>query len=183
MPRKKRLQSRNFSALDDSMIRKCGLFLPVVLSFFLSSCVTVQNHTGLTAGSQFSADGSCSAVWIPFRFKDSLEDIALISKCIPYSDNQEIFMRNALEVLLQGPDEEDTKRGLVSLVRKARVLDVKIKRGIVIVNLSKEFAPAGGSTAIWHARMAVHELLRQFAGVREVKIQIEGVSEEEVLQP
>ena len=183
MHRKKRLQSRNFSALDDRMIQKCGLFLPVALSFFLSSCTTVQNHTGLTAGSQFSADGSCSAVWIPYRFKDSIEDIALVSKCIPYSDNQEIFMRNAIGVLLQGPDEEDSKRGLVSLVRKAHVLDVQIRCGIATVNLSKEFAPAGGSTAVWHARTAVLELLRQFPRIKKVTILIDGVSEEESLQP
>ncbi|MBI5614246.1 GerMN domain-containing protein [Candidatus Gottesmanbacteria bacterium] len=92
-------------------------------------------------------------------------------------------MKNALERLLQGPDAEDQKRGLVSLVRKAQVLDVKIRRGVAVVNLSKEFAPAGGSTAVWHARMAVHELVRQFPGIREVKIFVEGVSEEEVLQP
>lgn len=152
------------------------------LCLFLSSCASSE-HIGLLAGGQFSADGSCSAVWIPFRFKNSLEDIVFISKCIPYSENQEIFMRNALEVLLQGPDEEDQKRGLVSLVRKTQVLDVKVKRGIAIVNLSKEFAPPGGSTAVWHARMAVHELLRQFKGIRNVKIRIEGIPDEEVLQP
>lgn len=92
-------------------------------------------------------------------------------------------MKNALEVLLQGPAEEDQKRGLVSLVRKARVLDVKVRRGIAIVNLSKEFAPAGGSTAVWHARTAVHELFRQFPEIRSVKIRIEGIPEEESLQP
>ena len=183
MPRKKRLQSRNFSALDDRMIQKCGLFLPVALSFFLSSCTTVQNHTGLTAGSQFSADGSCSAVWIPYRFKDSLKNIVLISKCIPYSEDREIFMRNALERLSRGPDEEDQKMGLVSLVRKARVLDVKVRRGVATVNLSKEFQPAGGSTAVWHARTAVHELLKQFPGIKKVIILIDGVSEEKSLQP
>ena len=131
----------------------------------------------------FSADGSCSAVWIPYGLKDSIDDFALVSKCIPYSENQEIFTRNALERLLAGPDEEDGKRGFTSLVKKARLLDLRIKHGIAIVNFSKEFAPAGGSTAVWHAKTAVHELLRQFPGIRKVKIQIEGIEEEDVLQP
>lgn len=164
------------------MIQKCGVSLLVALSFFLSSCAPAQ-HVGLEAGSQFSADGSCSAVWIPFRFKDSLKDIVLISKCISYSEDQEILMGNAIDVLLQGMDEEDQKRGLVSLVRKARVLDVKVKLGIAIVNLSKEFAPPGGSTAVWHARMAVHEVLKQFQGIKRVRILIEDIPEEESLQP
>jgi hypothetical protein len=161
----------------------CGKFPAfLTLCIFLSSCASPQ-HLGLRAGSQFSADGSCSAVWIPYGLKDSIDDIVFVSKCIPYSENQEIFMRNALERLLQGPDEGDQKRGLVSLVKKARVLDVKVRRGTVIVNLSKEFAPAGGSTAVWHARTAVQEVVRQFEGIRRIKIRIEGVSEEEVLQP
>lgn len=92
-------------------------------------------------------------------------------------------MRNALEVLLQGPDEEDSGRGFTSLVKKARLIDLRIKHGTAIVTFSREFQPAGGSTAVWHARTAVHELLRQFQGIRKVKILIEGVSEEEVLQP
>lgn len=155
----------------------------LILCIFLSSCAAKQNHMGLEAGRMFSADSSCSAVWIPYGLKDSIDDFALVSKCIPYSENQEIFMRNALERLLAGPDEKDNSRGFTALVRKARLLDLRIKHGTAIVTFSREFAPAGGSTAVWHARMAVHELLRQFEGVRRVKIRIEGVSEDEVLQP
>ena len=155
----------------------------LILCIFLSSCSAKQNHIGLEAGRMFSADGSCSAVWIPYGVKDSIDDFALVSKCIPYSEDQEIFMRNALERLLAGPDEKDNSRGFTSLVRKARLLDLRIKRGTAIVTFSKEFKPSGGSTAVWHAKTAVHELLRQFEGIKKVKIQIEGVSEDEVLQP
>src|SRR3990167_4070472 len=158
------------------------IIMILFLCLFFASCSPVH-HIGLEAGRMFSADGSCSAVWITYRFKDALEDIVLVSKCVPYSEDQGIFMRNALERLLLGPDEEDQKRGLVSLVRKARVLDVKIRRGVAIVNLSKEFAPAGGSTAVWHARIAVQEVARQFEGIKRVKILVERVSEDEVLQP
>ena len=157
--------------------------LVVLFSIFLSSCSAKQNHIGLEAGRMFSADGSCSAVWIPYGLKDSIDDSALVSKCIPYSENQEIFMRNALERLLAGPYEKDNSRGFTSLVRKARLLDLRIKHGTAIVNFSREFAPMGGSTAVWHARNAVQELLRQFEGIRRVKIQIEGMSDEDVLQP
>lgn len=153
------------------------------LALILSSCASTQNHIGLETGRHFSADGSCSAVWIPYGLKDSLEDIALISKCVPYSKDQEIFMRNALEVLLQGPDEEDQERGFTSLVKRARLLDLRIKHGTAVVTFSKEFQPAGGSTATWHAKTAVHELLRQFEGINRIEILIEGVSGEEVLQP
>ena len=142
--------------------------IPVFLIFciFLSSCSLKQNHIGLEAGRMFSANSSCSAVWIPYGLKDSIDDFALVSKCIPYSEDQEIFMRNALEKLLAGPDEEDSKRGFTSLVRKARLLDLRIKHGTAVVTFSKEFAPAGGSTAVWHARTAVHELLKQFSGIK-----------------
>lgn len=153
-----------------------------LLCLFLSSCSPVQ-HIGLRAGSFFDTHLSCSAAWIPYGLKDSIDDFALVSKCIPYSEDQEIFMRNALERLLLGPDEEDSKRGFTSLVRKARLVDLRIKHGTAVVTFSREFQPAGGSTATWHARTAVHELLRQFPGIKKVRIRIEGVSEEEVLQP
>ena len=92
-------------------------------------------------------------------------------------------MRNAIERLLAGPDEKDNSRGFTSLVRKARLLDLRIKHGTAFVTFSKEFVPAGGSTAVWHARTAVHELLRQFEGIKKVSILIENIPEEESLQP
>jgi spore germination protein GerM len=158
-------------------------FILSILLCCLYGCSSTQNHIGLRAGSQFSSNSACSAVWIPYGLRDSIDDFVLVSKCVSYSEDQNIFMKNALERLLLGPDKEDSRRGFTSLVKSGRLLDVRIKHGIASVTFSKEFAPTGGSTAVWHARTAVHELLKQFPNIKRVKIIIDGVPEEETLQP
>lgn len=101
---------------------------------------------------------------------------------IPFTHNTEINVYNALNELFKGPNEEEKKRGAYSLVDEARILDLKIQKGKARLNFSKEFAPAGGSLAVWHSRIAVEEVLRQFS-VREIEIFVEGIPAIESLQP
>lgn len=110
-------------------------------------------------------------------------DFLYFRKEIPFTNNTEINAYNALNELLRGPDEEEKQIGAIPLVNEARILDLKIRKEKARVNFSKEFAPTGGSLAVWHCHKAVGEVLRQFPQIEEVELFVEGIPAIESLQP
>lgn len=162
-------------------MKKLFLFLTFIL--LLSGCCPEQS-IGLKASWLKRAGKDYLEVWIPFGVPhDSMgKDFLYFRREIPYSKNTEENVRNALDELLKGPTETEKEKGAYSLVKGSRVLDLKIKRGKAVINFSQEFAPAGGSHAIWECRIAVEEVLRQFS-VRKLEILVEGRPASESLQP
>ena len=126
------------------------------------------------------------AVWIPFGLADygwSGQDFLYFRREIPYSGILELDAGNALMQLLDGPSEEEMAKGAVSLVKPAGILGLTIKEGKAQADFTQEFAPAGGSLAVWQCWKAVEEVLRQFPEVSEVALLVEGVPAIESLQP
>ena len=160
-----------------------GIILFIVL-FLLSGCCSVQK-IGLKAG-EFSRKGvDYLEIWLPFGLAQSDYmgmDFLYFRKEIPFTNNTEINAYNALNELFKGPTEVEKQKGAFSLVKESRILDLKIKKGMARINFSEEFAPAGGSLAVWQCRIAVEEVLRQFS-VRKVEIFVEGIPAIESLQP
>jgi hypothetical protein len=153
--------------------------------FFLSGCCHLQS-IGLRAN-EFNKEGKdYLEVWLPFGMAkaDYMNmDLLHFRREIPFTHNTEINAYNALNELFKGPNEQESKKGAVPWVnRETRILDLKIKRGKAKVNFSREFAPAGGTLAIWQCTTAVEEVLRQFS-IRDVEIFVEGVPAIESLQP
>ena len=161
-----------------------GIVLFIVL-FLLSGCCSVQK-IGLKAG-EFSRKGvDYLEIWLPFGLAQSDYmgmDFLYFRREIPFTHNTEINAYNALNELFKGPTEEEKQKGASSLVRNSRILSLKIRNGKAKVNFSKEFAPPGGSLAVWQCRTAVEEVLRQFPEIRKVEIFIEGIPAIESLQP
>ena len=158
-------------------------FVLFILLFLLSGCYLEQS-IGLKASWLGRAGKEYLEVWIPFGIPhDSMgKDFLYFRREIICSRNLEENVRNALDELLKGSTEAEKEKGAYSLVKESRILDLKIKRGKAIINFSQEFAPAGGSHAIWECRIAVEEVLRQF-GIRKLEIFIEGIPAIESLQP
>jgi len=161
-------------------MRKLVLFLVL---FLLSGCCPEQS-IGLKASWLKRAGNDYLEIWLPFYIAhDAMGmDFLYFRREISYSRNREENVRNALDELLKGPTEAEKEKGAYSLVKPARILGLNIKREKAIINFSQEFAPAGGSHAIWECRIAVEEVLRQF-GIRELEIFVEGRPAIESLQP
>ena len=126
------------------------------------------------------------AVWIPFGLAEygwSGQDFLYFRREISYSGILEVDAGNALMQLLDGPSDEERAKGAVSLVKPAGILGLTIKKGKAQANFTQEFAPAGGSLAVWQCQKAVEEVLRQFPEIREVELLVEGVPATESLQP
>lgn len=152
---------------------------------FLSGCCHIQK-IGLHA-TEFSRNRKdYLEIWIPFGLAQSnymQKDFLYFRREIPYTSNTEINAYNALNELLEGPNEQEKQKGAVPLVNEAGILDLRIVRGKARVNFSKEFAPGGGTLAVWQCRIAVEEVLRQFPEIRKAEIFVEGIPAIESLQP
>jgi hypothetical protein len=163
-----------------AVVISCFLIL-----FLLSGCCSVNESIGLKASWLRRQGKDCLEVWLPFYFPNDYmaKDFMYFRREIPYSKNTEENVRNALNELLKGPTEAEKQKGAYALVNESRILDLKIKKSRVRINFSKEFAPPGGSHAIWQCNIAVEEVLRQFPGIKKVEISVEGIPASESLQP
>ncbi len=163
---------------------KKSFLLLLVIVLLLSGCCSMQ-RIGLNAGECSRKGVDYLEIWLPFGIPNSSMgmDFLYFRREIPFTDNTEINAYNALNELLKGPNDEEKKKGASPLVKNSRILDLKIRRGKAKVNFSKEFAPAGGSLAVWQSRIAVEEVLRQFPCIKHVEIFIEGIPAIESLQP
>lgn len=160
-------------------------FIIFILTLFsLTGCCHVQ-RIGLNASELNRKGRDYFEIWLPFYVSHGSmgKDFLYFRREIPFTHNTEVNAYSALNELLKGPNEEEKKKGASSLVRNSNIIDLKIRKGTVRVNFSKEFAPPGGSLAVWQCRIAVEEVLRQFPEIRKVEIFIEGVPAIESLQP
>jgi len=157
--------------------------LIIIILFLLSGCCLDEN-IGLKASWLKRAGNDYLEVWIPFAtpYSSMGMDFLYFRREIPYTRDIETNAYNALNELLKGPTDEEEHRGAYPLVKESRILSLKIKKGRAIINFSQEFAPAGGSLAVWECRIAVEEVLRQFS-VRKLEILVEGRPASESLQP
>jgi len=158
------------------------------LTFFMiflliSGCCTYES-IGLKASSLNRESQDYLEVWIPFGISHDYmaKDFLYFRREIPYGRNREENIRNALNELLKGTTDSEKQKGAYSLVKQSRVLDLKIKREKAVINFSQEFAPAGGSHAVWESRIVVEEVLRQF-GIKRLEIFVDGKPAIESLQP
>lgn len=165
------------------LIQAMKKFILIIILFLLSGCCPDES-IGLKATWLKRAGNDYLEVWIPFYVPHGSmgKDFLYFIREIPYNRNIETNVRNALDELLKGPTEAEKEKDAYSLVKKAKILGLKIKREKAVINFSKEFAPAGGSHAIWECRIAVEEVLRQFS-IRKLEIFIEGRPAIESLQP
>lgn len=156
----------------------------LLIAVFLLSGFCAGESIGLKASWLGRDRKDYLEVWIPFGVPHDYmaKDFLYFRREIPYSRNLEENVRNALNQLLKGPNDSEKEKGAFSLVRQSRILDLRIKKGKVVINFSEEFAPPGGSLAVWSCRIAVEEVLRQFS-VRELEILVEGIPASESLQP
>jgi hypothetical protein len=143
------------------------------------------NAMGLQAEKVSIAKKDFIEIWIPFRIESDClgKNLVYFMRRIPLSSKTADNIRSALTELLNGPNESEKEKGAIPLVNEAKILSVRIKWRAAIVDFSKEFAPAGGSLAIWHSHIAVEEILRQFPEIKKVDILIEGIPAIESLQP
>ena len=170
-------------AHDDNRMRLSRSFVGFCL--VLTSCSHLPKP-GLAIEPFTRQSREYFAVWIPFGLADygwSGQDFLYFRREIPYSGILELDAGNALMQLLNGPSDEEQAKGAVRLVKPAGILGLTIKNGKAQANFTQEFAPAGGSLAVWQCQKAVGEVLRQFPEIEEAELLIEGVPAIESLQP
>lgn len=91
--------------------------------------------------------------------------------------------RAALEALLAGPNPTEAQTGYrTNLNFGVKINSLKIENDLAMADFSPELEVGGGSCLVSAVRAQIIETLKQFPTVNEVKISINGQSEE-ILQP
>jgi spore germination protein GerM len=93
--------------------------------------------------------------------------------------------KEALDQLLAGVNEvEEEQEYFTNINSSARVVSVSVENEVATVMFTKEFENGlAGSCRVAAVRSQVEQTLLQFPTVKEVIIKVEGVPDEEVLQP
>ena len=93
--------------------------------------------------------------------------------------------KEALDQLLMGVNElEEEQKYFTNINSAARVVSVAVEDGVATVMFTKEFESGlAGSCRVTAVRSQVEQTLLQFPTVKSVVIKVEGVPDEEVLQP
>ena len=93
--------------------------------------------------------------------------------------------RAALEELLFGVTSEEAELGFFTNLNAGVTLDsFHIENGVASVKFSHNFQDGmAGSCRVMAVRSQITRTLRQFPSVKSVIIQVEGVRDEEILQP
>lgn len=92
--------------------------------------------------------------------------------------------RSALDLLLSGPLEKEKKEGYgTALNEGTAVSGINIEKGVAVVDFNKKLMEkVGGSCRVGAMRSQIENTLKQFSGVKEVTITMEGKTEG-VLEP
>ncbi|HOF45077.1 MAG TPA: GerMN domain-containing protein, partial [Candidatus Pacearchaeota archaeon] len=90
----------------------------------------------------------------------------------------------AINQLLNGPTEDESERGIFSMINPGTVVyDLTIEDGVAIVDFNEKLQEGvAGSASVMAIRNQIERTLLQFDDINEVVISINGESEE-ILQP
>ncbi len=81
----------------------------------------------------------------------------------------------AMAAMIKGPTAEEVSQGLsTALPTTAKLLGLTTAEGVATANFASGSLPAAGTEGIATARRQIERTLRQFPGVRQVVIQLEG---------
>ncbi len=99
-------------------------------------------------------------------------------------NNRTNFYTAVLEFLLRGPGEKEKSTGyFTSINLGVKVQKISFQEGILNVDFSEELErEVGGSCRVSAIRAQIIETLKQFPEVKDVKISVNGRSED-ILQP
>ncbi len=116
--------------------------------------------------------------WIAFGLEGSKtgEDMVYFQREIPLENDEVTNIKNAVQMLLEGPLPAEKQLRLYSLVPGGKIKNIAFRDKKLTLNFSKDFSPGGGSLAMWQLRTAVEEVVRQFPDVRTLEILVEGRS-------
>jgi spore germination protein GerM len=93
--------------------------------------------------------------------------------------------KEALDQLLAGVTADEKVGGYFTNINtRARVVSVAIEQGVATVVFNEDFQTGmAGACKVTAVRAQIEETLKQFPTVQEVIIKVEGIPDEEVLQP
>jgi hypothetical protein len=87
----------------------------------------------------------------------------------------EAAARTAMELLLEGPSDEEMEADVATLIPEGtELLDISLKNGVATVDLSDEYESGGGSLSMRMRLAQVVYTLTQFGSVDGVDFRIEG---------
>jgi Spore germination protein len=111
------------------------------------------------------------------------EELVEVKRTIPYEPGISIHFA-AINQLLNGPTEDESERGIFSMINPGTVVyDLTIEDGVAIVDFNEKLQEGvAGSASVMAIRNQIERTLLQFDDINEVVISINGESEE-ILQP
>ena len=111
------------------------------------------------------------------------EELVEVKRTIPYEPGISIHFA-AINQLLNGPTEDESERGIFSMINPGTVVyDLTIEDGVAIVDFNEKLQEGvAGSASVMAIRNQIERTLLQFDDINEVVISINGESEL-ILQP
>jgi spore germination protein GerM len=117
------------------------------------------------------------------NIESQAEELVEVKRTIPYEPGISIHFA-AINQLLNGPTEDESERGIFSMINPGTVVyDLTIEDGVAIVDFNEKLQEGvAGSASVMAIRNQIERTLLQFDDINEVVISINGESEE-ILQP
>ena len=117
------------------------------------------------------------------NIESQAEELVEVKRTIPYEPGISIHFA-AINQLLNGPTEDESERGIFSMINPGTVVyDLTIEDGVAIVDFNEKLQEGvAGSASVMAIRNQIERTLLQFDDINEVVISINGESEL-ILQP
>lgn len=163
----------------------------IIAMFALTSMLLFALASGC-GGTEKSVDSTSTAVTSTTR-PEPTEGV-LVEVFFMYREQPATVMRKvegggpraALEAMLEGPDPVETDQGIVSLIPEGtKLIGYSVEGDVATADFSEELLDYGGGSATVQAirEQVAKTVMANDKGVKVVRITVEGVPEEEALQP
>lgn len=147
-----------------------------------------QGQEGVGTGDQQAQedkeDARTMQVKVYFARNNNVSDCSRVeefTRTIPYTQGVGVA---AINEMLKGPSTEEGEIATNAVPLGTKLLNLTIENGIARATFSKELQNyGGGSCSVFAIRAQIEKTLKQFSTVNSVEISVEGVPQEEVLQP
>ncbi len=148
------------------------------------SAVTDGRYNEITKemiGEYFEGDKEISVYFLDIEGQQ--EELVEVKRTIPHEPGIS-YPFAAINQLLNGPTEDESERGIFSMINPGTVVyDLTIEDGVAIVDFNEKLQEGvAGSASVMAIRNQIERTLLQFDDINEVVISINGESEE-ILQP
>ena len=156
----------------------------VMLAFVILGGIYFGNQGNSTNNTDQSRQTKTVKVFFSKNEPTDIVQIA-VDRLVEAGGSQAELALAAVRAMLEGPTQAESDQGLINAINEGTVVNsVNIIGGVATVDFNATFdRNVAGAALVSAIRGQVESTLKQFAGVREIRMTINGGAREAVLEP